>query len=69
MGLFTEIGILDSILIMVFSWMTYAVIGSVIFSAIDTPWEYKDEWYYVVARELFRVLVGFFAAYLSLCAS
>ena len=58
MGLFTDINISDSLLILFGAWAAYSVTGSIVFLALGTPWEFKDEWYYVLAREVLRLVVG-----------
>ena len=63
MGLFTDIGTMDSLLIIFAMWVTYSITGSIVFLALGTPWEFKDEWYYIVARELVRLVVGAVAGF------
>ena len=58
MGLFTDIGTMDSLLIIFAMWATYSITGSIVFLALGTPWECRDEWYYVIAREVLRLAVG-----------
>jgi hypothetical protein len=58
MGLFTEIRIIDSLLIIFGTWATFTITGSQVFLALGTPWEFKDEWYYILLREIFRFIVG-----------
>ena len=58
MGLFTDISTSDSLLILFGMWVTYSITGSIVFLALGTPWEFKDEWYYVLAREVLRLVVG-----------
>ena len=60
MGLFTEISIIDSLLIIFGTWATFTITGSLVFLALGTPWEFKDEWYYILLREVFRFIVGGF---------
>ena len=64
MGLFTDIGTMDSLLIIFAMWATYSITGSIVFLALGIPWEFKDEWYYILGREVVRVLVGFFTSML-----
>lgn len=64
MGLFTDIGTMDSLLIIFAMWATYSIIGSIVFFALGTPWEFRDEWYYFLGREVVRVVVGFFTSML-----
>jgi len=64
LGLFTDIGTIDSLLIVFGVWATFSITGSLVFLALGTPWEFKDEWYFVLARELLRLVVGFFAGLL-----
>lgn len=64
MGLFTDIGTMDSLLIIFAMWATYSITGSIVFLALGTPWEFRDEWYYVLVREVLRVVVGFFTSML-----
>jgi len=58
MGLFTDIGTMDSLLIIFGVWATFSITGSLVFLALGTPWEFKDEWYFVLAREILRFIVG-----------
>jgi len=58
MGLFTDIGTMDSLLIIFGVWATFSITGSLVFLALGTPWEFRDEWYLVLAREMLRFLVG-----------
>ena len=58
MGLFTDIGMMDSLLIIFGVWATFSITGSLVFLALGTPWEFKDEWYFVLAREILRFIVG-----------
>ena len=58
MGLFTEISIIDSLLIIFGTWATFTITGSLVFLALGTPWEFKDEWHYILLREIFRCIVG-----------
>lgn len=58
MGLFTHIGTMDSLLIIFGVWATFSITGSLVFLALGTPWEFKDEWYFVLAREILRFIVG-----------
>ena len=58
MGLFTEISIVDSLLIIFGTWATFTITGSLVFLALGTPWEFKDEWYYILLREILRFIVG-----------
>ena len=58
MGLFTDIGTMDSLLIIFGTWATFTITGSLVFLALGTPWEFKDEWYYILLREILRFLVG-----------
>ena len=50
MGLFTDIGTMDSLLIIFAMWATYSITGSIVFLALGKPWEFKDEWYYVLGK-------------------
>ena len=63
MGLFTDIGTMDSLLIIFAMWATYSITGSIVFLALGTPWEFKDEWYYVFGREVVRLVVGAVAGF------
>lgn len=58
MGLFTDIGTMDSLLIIFGVWATFSITGSLVFLALGTPWEFNDEWYFVLAREILRFIVG-----------
>jgi len=58
MGIFTDIGTIDSLLIIFGVWATFSITGSLVFLALGTPWEFKDEWYFVLAREILRFIVG-----------
>ena len=58
MGLFTDIGTMDSLLIIFAMWASYSITGSIVFLALGTPWEFKDEWYYILGREVVRLVVG-----------
>ena len=64
MGLFTDIGTIDSLLIIFAIWATYSITGSIVFLALGTPGEFRDEWYYIVAREVVRVVIGIFTSML-----
>ena len=64
MGLFTDIGTMDSLLIIFGMWATYSITGSIVFLVLGTPWEFRDEWYCILARELLRLVVGFFTGML-----
>ena len=59
MGLFTDVGTMDSLLIIFGVWATFSITGSLVFLALGTPWEFRDECYYVLAREVLRLVVGF----------
>lgn len=60
MGLFTHISTMDSLLILFGMWATCSLTGGLVFLALGTPWELKDEWYYLLLRGILRILVGFF---------
>jgi hypothetical protein len=64
MGLFREISTIDSLLIIFGMWASFSLTGSLVFLALGTPWEFKDEWYYVLLRGILRILVGFFTGLL-----
>ena len=64
MGLFTDIGTMDSLLIIFGMWATYSITGSIVFLVLGTPWEFRDEWQYVLAREVLRLFLGFLAGML-----
>ena len=59
MGLFTDVGTMDSLLIIFGMWATYSITGSIVFLVLGTPWEFRDEWQYVLAREVLRLFLGF----------
>jgi len=58
MGLFTDIGTMDSLLIIFGMWATYSITGSIVFLVLGTPYEFDNEWYYILVREVLRVVVG-----------
>ena len=64
MGLFTDVGTMDSLLIIFGMWATYSITGSIVFLVLGTPWEFRDEWQYVLAREVLRLFLGFLAGML-----
>ena len=64
MGLFTDVGTMDSLLIIFGMWATYSITGSIVFLVLGTPWEFRYEWQYVLAREVLRLFLGFLAGML-----
>lgn len=73
MGLFTDVGTMDSFLIIVGMWATYSITGSIVFLVLGTPYEFDNEWYYILVREVLRValgaVTGFIIVHLSLILS
>jgi len=62
MHVFDQLTFLDSLIVVLGMYVSYAMVGSILFSLIGTPWEFSKRNIHVFLRELLRVVIGFIVA-------
>ena len=62
MSVFGQLTFLDSLIVVLGMYVSYAMVGSILFSLIGTPWEFSKRNIHVFLRELLRVVIGFIVA-------
>ena len=62
MHVFDQLTFLDSLIVVLGMYVSYAMVGSILFSLIGTPWEFSKRNTHVFLRELLRVVIGFIVA-------
>ena len=62
MSVFDQLTLLDSLIVVLGMYVSYAMVGSILFSLIGTPWEFSKRNIHVFLRELLRVVIGFIVA-------
>ena len=59
MSVFDQLTLLDSFIVVLGMYVSCAMVGSIVFSILGTPWEFTREWRLILQRELLRIVVGY----------
>ncbi len=59
MHVFDQLTLLDSLILVLGMYVSCAMVGSIVFSILGTPWEFTRKWRLILQRELLRIVVGY----------
>jgi hypothetical protein len=59
MHVFDQLTLLDSLILVLGMYVSCAMVGSIVFLILGTPWEFTREWRLILQRELLRIVVGY----------